>query len=46
MFGVRPGSPALLTVASGILLVTALVASWVPGRRAARTDVLRALAGD
>jgi ABC-type antimicrobial peptide transport system permease subunit len=46
MLGVRPGSPALLAVVSGILVVTALVASWVPGSRAAKTDVLRALAGD
>ena len=46
MFGVSPGSPALLAVVSGILLVTALVASWVPGRRAARIDVLRALAAE
>jgi len=46
MFGVSPGSPALLAVVSGILLVTALVASWVPVRRAARIDVLRALAGE
>jgi len=46
MFGVRPGSPILLALVSGILLVTALIASWVPGRRAARTDVLRALAAE
>jgi predicted permease len=46
MFGVRPGSPALLAIVSAILLVTALVASWVPGRRAARIDVLRALSAE
>jgi ABC-type antimicrobial peptide transport system permease subunit len=46
MFGVRPGSPTLLGIVSAILLGTALVASWVPGRKAARIDVLRALSAD
>jgi ABC-type antimicrobial peptide transport system permease subunit len=46
MFGVTPGSPVLLALVSGFLLITALVASWVPGRRAAKTDVLRALSAD
>jgi ABC-type antimicrobial peptide transport system permease subunit len=46
MFGVSPGSPALLAGVSAILLLTALVASWLPGRRAARIDTLRALSAD
>lgn len=46
MFGVSPGSPALLAAVSTFLLVTALVASWVPATRAARIDTLRALSAD
>ena len=46
MFGVSPGSPALLAGVSAILLLTAVVASWLPGRRAARIDTLRALSAD
>src|SRR5262245_47899063 len=46
MFGVRPGSPALLAVVSAILLGTTLLASWLPGRRAARIDILRSLSAD
>ncbi|HEY7635596.1 MAG TPA: ADOP family duplicated permease [Gemmatimonadales bacterium] len=46
MFGVSPGSPALLAAASAILLLAALVASWLPGLRAARTDALRALSAE
>jgi ABC-type antimicrobial peptide transport system permease subunit len=46
MFGVTPGSPALLALVSAILLLTAVVASWLPGRRAARIDVLKALSAD
>jgi ABC-type antimicrobial peptide transport system permease subunit len=46
MFGVPPASPTVLAGVSAILLVTALVASWLPGRRAARIDTLRALAAE
>ncbi len=46
MFGISPGSPALLALVSAILLLTALVATWLPGRRAARIDTLRALSAD
>jgi predicted permease len=46
MFGVSPGNPALLTAVSAILLSTALAASWLPGRRAARIDSLRALSAE
>jgi len=46
MFGVSPGSPGVLALVSAILLGTALLASWLPGRRAARTDTLWALSGD
>jgi ABC-type antimicrobial peptide transport system permease subunit len=43
MFGVSPGSPALLVLVSAVLLVTAIVASGLPALRAARNDPLRAL---
>ena len=35
-----------LVVVSGILLSVAVLASWIPARRAARTDVLGALRGE
>ena len=46
MFGVSPSSPLLLAGVSGLVLATALVASWLPGRSAARVDTLRALSAD
>ena len=46
MFGVSPGSPALLALVSAILLFTTLVASWLPGRRAAGIDALSALSAE
>ena len=46
MFGVTPVEPVLLGAVCAVLLSTALLASWVPGRRAARIDTLRALSGD
>ena len=46
MFGVVPGDPAILGQVSVLILATALVAGWIPGRRAANVDALRALAGE
>jgi putative ABC transport system permease protein len=46
MFGISPGRPFLLLLVGGALLGTALIASWLPGRRAARTDALQALTAD
>jgi predicted permease len=46
MFGVTPSSPLLLTAVSAILLSAALLASWLPGRRASRIDTLEALSAD
>jgi putative ABC transport system permease protein len=46
MFGVSLGSPALLALASAMLLATAIVASWLPAFRAARIDTVRALAAE
>lgn len=46
MFGVSPGSPGILVAVSAMLLAAVIAASWLPGRRAARTDTLKALAAD
>jgi hypothetical protein len=43
IWGVERGDPFTLVLASGLLLVTALLASWVPARRAGRTDPLETL---
>ncbi len=45
LYGVRPGDPVILSMATLVLLVTALLASWIPARKATRIDpavVLRA----
>lgn len=43
IWGVERGDPVTLVVASGVLLLTAAVASWLPARKAGRTDPLEAL---
>jgi putative ABC transport system permease protein len=43
LFEVSPTDPTTLAGAAGLLLLTAMVASWVPARRAARLDPARAL---
>ena len=46
LFDLEPTDPWTLATAAGVLLVAAGVASWVPARRAARTDPLETLKGD
>jgi len=46
LFGVRALHLPTLAGVSAILLVVAALASWIPARRAARTDLLRALRAD
>jgi putative ABC transport system permease protein len=41
--GVSPADPRPYIVAAGAVLVTALLAAWIPARRAARIDPLSAL---
>jgi putative ABC transport system permease protein len=46
LFGVKPWDPVMLTMATGLLLVTALVASLIPARRAASVEPMIALRSD
>jgi putative ABC transport system permease protein len=43
LFGIKPRDPASLAAAVGILAATALLAAWIPARRAAAVDPIRAL---
>jgi ABC-type antimicrobial peptide transport system permease subunit len=43
LFGVGAVDPASLSIAVGMLVLTALVASWVPARRAAAAAPVDAL---
>jgi macrolide transport system ATP-binding/permease protein len=43
LFGMKPNDPLALTLAVAILLCAALVAGWVPARRASRIDPMIAL---
>jgi predicted permease len=46
LYGVGAADPLTLAAVTGLLLLTALLAAWAPGRRAARTDLVRALRAD
>ena len=46
LFEVAPTDPATLAGAAGLLLLFALVASWLPARRAAQVDPMEALRAD
>jgi predicted permease len=43
LFGVEPGDPTTLAAAAGTLFVVAVLAGWLPARRAAAMDALTAL---
>lgn len=43
LFGLPPTDPIAYAAACGLFLAVALVASWLPARRAARLDPMRAL---
>jgi predicted permease len=46
LYGVSPTDPATFAVVALLLVATALVAGYLPGRRAAATDPVRALRAD
>jgi ABC-type antimicrobial peptide transport system permease subunit len=46
LFGVGSGDPAILAGVVTALVLTALVANWLPARRAARMDPMRALSSE
>lgn len=46
LFEVRASDPATLVSGTAVLLAVAVAACWLPGRRAARVDPLRAIAAD
>jgi predicted permease len=43
LYGIGPRDPVILMVASGCLLFTALLACWLPARRAAHVDPIEAI---
>jgi ABC-type antimicrobial peptide transport system permease subunit len=46
LFGVKPGDPGALAAALAILLSAALVAGYLPARKASRTDPMAAVRHD
>ncbi len=43
LFGVRPNDPATLAVSAGAFVLVAVIAAWIPARRAAQVDPMVAL---
>jgi ABC-type lipoprotein release transport system permease subunit len=43
LFGVSAVDPVTFTAVAAVLVATALLASWLPARRAARIDPVEAL---
>jgi putative ABC transport system permease protein len=43
LYGVRPADPGTLTIAAASMLITALIATYLPARRATRLDPMLAL---
>jgi putative ABC transport system permease protein len=46
LYGVKPGDPFILAGTLGLLAAAALIASWVPARKAASVEPLEALRGN
>ena len=43
LFGVRPTDPLTFSAVAAALMATAMVAAWIPARRATRVDPMVAL---
>lgn len=43
LYGIKPTDPWTMTAVSLLLLLVALLATWIPARRAAKTDPMTAL---
>jgi ABC-type antimicrobial peptide transport system permease subunit len=43
LYGVRPGDPAVLAASASLLIATAMLAGFLPARRAAQIDPMEAL---
>ena len=43
LFGVAPRDPQTFIATAGVMLLTAVIASWLPARRATRIDPMEAL---
>ncbi len=46
LFGLKPADPAAIGAATGLMIAVALLAGWVPARRATRIDPMAALRCD
>jgi ABC-type antimicrobial peptide transport system permease subunit len=46
LFGVKPIDPLTFALVTGLLLIVAAAACWVPARRAVSSDPLTALRGE
>ena len=46
LFGVQPHDPGAFVAAALTLLLAALVATWLPARRAMRIDAMETLRGE
>jgi ABC-type lipoprotein release transport system permease subunit len=46
LYGIRPDDPGVLVIAAVALFAFAIVACWLPARRAARIDPAEALRAD
>jgi ABC-type lipoprotein release transport system permease subunit len=43
VYGVRPGDPAVVAVASGAMVISSVLAAYIPAARAASVDPMLAL---